>query len=342
MKALVHFCVLNLFAGCWLFGEEALPAAEAQVAGGVKVVTLELHDNAITYVPTNPSVTVFFQFPAPITDYAGRGFSEDPAEVAGDFFVRHLDGDAYMAVTPLTDIASRTLHVVSGGRSYPLHLFPAQEDAAWDKVIFVLPEAAGEANFRGGRDKGGIRSAAGGVSRTNKSPATKIKQLSTERALGIIDTLRMLANLAEKKARAVVATNAALSMSVKRCRQDFGDFVITTHFVVRDSVFDALGFSVTIENTGKEVLRFAPDSLTVRAGDHVYAALAADFDPVFPPKAKQAVFFVLAGDGAGGANRLSVENDFRVSLDLVGRGDAHPVSVLAVPAPADEGGADGR
>jgi hypothetical protein len=333
---------LSIFLGCtWIHG--ALANSESQKPTSAqtdrRVVALELKENGVTYVPTNPNVTIFLQFPSPIEDFTGRGFTEDPTQVAGDFFLRHLDGDNYLTITPMTDVARRTLHVVCGGKGYPIHMFPAAEDQAWDKVIFNSPEPVDEPisskigkPVRNGPAKKPAE--AFQVARTAKPPLSRIKEMNTERALGIIDTLRLLANLPERKAKAVVDTNPALTLSIKEKRQSFEAFTLTTHFVLRNNVLDALGFAVTIENTSKDELTFAPDSFTVRAGQHVYSAFAADFNPIIPPKTKIPVFFVLTGDNTGLANNLAVENDFNVSIDLIREGNAHPTTTLDVPTPS--------
>lgn len=317
-------------------------ASNIPASSNTKVATLELQENQVVCVPTHPNVTVFIQFPGPITDFAGRGFSEDPAEVAGDFFVRHVDGDSYLAVTPLTDTARRTLHVISGGHGYPLHFFPATEDAAWDKLILVEAIRTDSRQVRLARE-GGKRPAASalptgsdGVTRSSHPPRANAKHLGVERTLGVIDTLRMLANLPPAKALAVVQCNRALALSLASKVQDFGEYKITTHFVLRDNVYDALGFSLSIENVSRNELHFEPNSFTVRAGDHVYAATASDWSPLVPPKEKVPVFFVVAGDGSGGLNRLSCDNDFRVSLAVAARTNPHPTSTLAVPAPGEK------
>lgn len=309
---------------------EVAPAFAAPDSGNLKVVLLPLSAEKVTYIPSNPKVTVFVQFPHPISDYAGRGFSEDPSEVAGDFFVRCLEGDSYFAVTPMTVSASRTLHVVCGGVGYPLHFFPAQEEVAWDKVIFV------ESRDAPGTPHSAARGGSSEVARSSRRPSSTLRTLSTTRALGIFDMLRLLANLPEKKATAMVATNPALAFSVKNKRQLFGTFAITTHFVLRDSVFDALGFATTIENLSSDQLEFVPGSMTVRVGEHVYAALAEDMSPIARPKSAVPAFFVVAGDGAGGANRLAPENDFRLSIDLKGQTNPRPVTTQSIPVVSRE------
>lgn len=92
----------------------------AETAGGegppLHVVKLALNESDVTRVPTHPSVTVFVQFPSPITDYSGRGFTEDPQRSAGEFVLRFIGGDNYFTLSPLTETARRTLHVVVSGK----------------------------------------------------------------------------------------------------------------------------------------------------------------------------------------------------------------------------------
>jgi hypothetical protein len=291
----------------------------------VRVVRLSLRENDVTYIPTHPSVTIFIQFPFPISDYSGRGFTEDPQQAAGDFVLRQIDGDNYLIVCPLTETARRTLHVVTGGKGYPLHFFPASASEAWEKITFLVDPSDVPSTSQ---------KAVPQIARTTKPPRKNYERPGTARVIGMIDMLRMLANMPEKQARGVVTANSALSFSIKNQAQKHEGFSITTQFVVRNQLLDSLGFAVTLENTGRQPLDFAPDSFSIRAGAHVYHAAAADLDPHLEPHGKTTAFFVVVGDGTGGANHLSSENDFRVSIDLAGRPAELPVTELAMPAPA--------
>lgn len=329
-----HLCMGLL--GCSGVNAQSRPAIPDDSASiPQRVFTLQLHENEVISIPTNPSVTLFIQFPAVVTDYTGRGFSSDPQREAGDFYIRHVDGDSYLSIAPLTELAERTIHIVCEGRGYPIHLFPANGEYSWDKVIFIKPEPPKPVVTK--ERKSELEETSFSARRTLKAPRSNhlaTEKLSAERLKGMIDVMRLLANLTEKKAKAVVATNPLLTLArFDRPPQDFGDFTVTQHFALRNEFYDAIGFAVSIENRGGRPIGFVPDSFTVRASEHVYHAIFTDFDPHVGGRDHVSAFFIIAGNGVGGFNDLSVDQEFSVSLDVRTKEEDRPVSTLDIPAP---------
>src|SRR5271163_4810251 len=58
-------------------------------------------------VPTEPEDTLEVDFPWPLVDWAGRGFTPDPEKFAGDFVVEATRGATRIFVTPVAAQARR-------------------------------------------------------------------------------------------------------------------------------------------------------------------------------------------------------------------------------------------
>ena len=101
-------------------------------------------------VPTEPEITLELEFPWPLEDWIGRGFTPEPGKYAGDFIVDATRGSTRLFVAPIVPQAHRVLHVilspVSGATlSVPIELIPAPRGLAWRKIVFSackpLPDA---------------------------------------------------------------------------------------------------------------------------------------------------------------------------------------------------------
>ncbi len=184
-------------------------------------------------VPTEPANSVEIDFPWPLEDWAGRGFTPDPDKFAGDFVVEAHRGSPRLFVTPVAADAHRVLDVVlapPGGasRGVTLEFLPAPAGLAWRKLILE--------NAPAGTD----RSPAVTLSRTR--PATRLRASCADSELGLIRTMRLMLDAGADGARAVAEANPALELSeFPEEPRSFGDFSITNRFAVRDATTGALG-----------------------------------------------------------------------------------------------------
>lgn len=281
-------------------------------------MALRLTEGEVAQVPTHPSLAVLLEFPVAITDYAGRGFTEDPAAVAGDFFLRWGAGDSYLAVSPLVEGARGVLHVITAGRSYAVAFFPAPPDQAWAKVRF---EALGPAGP-------GDAAAATRVERLRRSPSPRPPSTDREAWLGVLDLLELADRLSEGQRGALLRSNPALTH-----RRLAGALLVSygrihLQSALRNDDLDTLALRFTLENTSDRPRRWRTASLRVRVGERVYTPVLHTVEPWLPAGGKGTYALVLAGDGFGGRHRLSVDNDFRISL-----AEADPGEDLTRPTP---------
>jgi hypothetical protein len=273
-------------------------------------------------LPTEPGNTVELDFPWPVEDWAGRGFTPDAERFAGDFVVEATRGKPRIFVTPVAADARRVLDVVlalPGGatRGVPIEFIPAPPGLAWRKVVFG-PGAAAAAPPPA-------------VSLAERPPRAALREPGPESEIGLIRTLRLMLNASDSGALAIAAANPALALtSFGGPPRSFGDFTICLRFAVRDSTTDSLGICASVANQTQRRLLFDPMSWVVRAGDRVYPVRTADFANELEPGAAGTALLVLARGPDGEAARLLPDNDLMVSVLSTGSVNPRPVVRLPV------------
>lgn len=273
-------------------------------------------------VPTEPENTVELEFPWPVEDWAGRGFTPDAEKYAGDFVIEATRGKARMFVTPVAAGAHRVLHVVLAGpsgatRSVPIEFMPAPAGLAWRKAVFLAAAAAGAPRPA--------------VRLVERPPRSRLREPSAESELSLIRTLRLMANATPEGAGDIAAANPALDLkALGGAPRSFGDFTITGRFAVRDSTTDTLGICASVANQTARRLLFDPGSWVVRVGDRAYPVRTADFAGEIEPGESAAAFLVIGRGPDGAPTRLLADNDFEMSVMLAGSANPRPVRRMAL------------
>ena len=307
-----------LAAGC-------CPAhAAGPEAGGAPAPTIvrialpsEADERRPVALPTEPGNTVEIDFPWPLDDWAGRGFTPDPERYAGDFVIEATRGKPRIFVTPVAADAHRVLDVVlaqpgGGTRGVPLEFIPAPAGLAWRKVVFASATAPSETRPP--------------VSLSARPPRTRLRDPSPESELGLIRTLRLMLNTTAAGAGDIAAANPSLTMaSPGGPPRSFGDFTILVRFAVRDSTTGALAICASIANQTARRLLFDPGSWVVRAGDRVYPVRTVDFANELEPWATGTAFLVLGRGPGGEPTGLLPSSDFGLSVILSGSINPRPV-----------------
>jgi hypothetical protein len=307
-----------------LAGLASAPAQDAGAAASIVRIALpsEADERRPFAVPTEPENTVEVDFPWPVEDWAGRGFTPDPEKFAGDFVVEASRGNARLFVTPVAAGAHRVLHVVVGEpggrtRGVPIEFIPAPAGLAWTKVV-----------FEGGEAPGAPRPA---VSLGAGAPRARLREPSAESEIGIMRTMRLMLNTTAEGAGDVAAANPALSLrTLEGAPRSFGDFSITNRFALRDASTDTLGLCASVANNTSKRLLFDPTGWVVRAGDRVYPVRTVDFADELEPGATGTVLLVLARGPDGNPTRLLPDNRFEISAVLSGCVNPRPVIRMAL------------
>jgi hypothetical protein len=95
-----------------------------------------------------------------------------------------------------------------------------------------------------------------------------------------------------------------------------GDLTTTITEIQQWPQKDALVFRCRVTNNGEKELRFKPSDVRVRVGDAAYVVQLADSSGVVPPGGTTLLDLVLQGNAAGGAEHLSISNDFRLEVAI--------------------------
>jgi hypothetical protein len=299
-------------------------AAEGDPPPSIVRITLstEGEERRPVELPTEPENTVEVDFPWPLEEWAGRGFTPDAEKFAGDFVIEASRGKARIFVTPVSANAHRVLHVVlaePGGatRGVPIEFIPAPAGLAWRKVVFTEakdPEAAHPS-----------------VSLAARAPGSRLREPGPESELGMLRTLRLMLNEPAEGAAAAAAAHPTRSLkALDGAPRSFGDYTIANRFAVRDATTDMLGLCASVANQSARRLLFDPGSWVVRAGDRVYPVGTLDFPGELGPGETAAVFLVIARGPNGEPTRLLPDNTFEVSAVLGGSVNPRPVKRMAL------------
>jgi hypothetical protein len=309
-----------------LAGARCACAGHSEALPPPSIVRIDLPDEADerrpVSVPTEPENTIELDFPWPLEDWAGRGFTPDAERFAGDFVIEAARGKARIFVTPVAAGAHRVLHVVlaePGGITHgiPIEFIPAPADLAWSKVVFEIAKKPGQPRPA--------------ISLEAAPPRSRLREPSPESELGLIRTLRLVLNTTEEGARDIAAANPALSLqSLDATPRSYGDFTISNRFAVRDSTTGALGLCASVANQTGRRLFFDPGSWVVRAGDRVYPVRTVEFAGELEPGATGAAFLVLARSQNGSPILLLPDNAFEISALLAGSVNPRPVMRMAL------------
>jgi hypothetical protein len=310
-------------AACAVSAAAALPAETPPPPSIVRIALApEGDERQPVALPSEPENTLEIEFPWPVDDWAGRGFTPDPEKFAGDFVIEAARGKARIFVTPVTADAHRILHVVlaepgAPTRSLPIEFVPAPPGLAWRKVV-----------FESGRPAESPRPI---LSLLARPPASPFRQPSPESELGLIRTLRLMLNTTAEGAADVAAANPSLELRMLGGRpRSFGDFTLTCRFALRDSTTDTLGLCASVANPTARRLLFDPGSWVVRVGERVYPVRTVDFAGELEPGAEAAAFLILGRGPNGEPTRLLPDNDFEVSVQVGGSVNPRPVSLMAL------------
>ena len=179
-----------------------------------------------------PENTVELDFPRPLEDWAGRGFTPDAEKFAGDFVIEANRGKARLFVTPVAAGAHRVLDIVlaepgSSSRASPWNSCPLRQE--W----------RGQGGFGADRPSPEPRLA---VSLSPRPPGTRLREPSPESEIGLIETLRLVLDSTAESARGFVGANPALELAaLDGVPRSFGDFTVAPRFALRDGSTDTLG-----------------------------------------------------------------------------------------------------
>jgi hypothetical protein len=290
-------------------------------------------------IPTDPEHSVELDFPWPVVDWAGRGFTPDPEAFAGDFLVDASRGSPRIFVTPLVSGGHRILHLIgqppgAPPRSVPLEFVAAPAGEAWHKVVLVEAAPASVEPDAAPSASEDTRRPAALTARTD--PQT-FREPTAADELALIRLMRRLRGLSSHEAAALLAQQAALEWDDHaRLPHSFGPFTLRLAFALHDAATDCLGLCVELRNATARRLVFDADSWVVRSGERVYPVRTVDFTHEVEPESVQTAWLVLARSPDGTPIRLRPDRELSVSVRLAA--SVNPKPMLRFPVDSLSGG----
>lgn len=267
-----------------------------------------LDDSIIYTIPAHPSTTVTIHFPSEIEGLKGVGFTLGGENEPTDFICSYTPGDNYFSMAPTaSDVQSRNINVITNGKIYVLKPYLVNEaDQACAVVKF--------------KNKSMLTPESDASSTIEKKICVQSDNeiASVNKMLGIIDLLKLIGGLKNETAQSVM--NKFPQMEYKEVfgdSLDYGLYSIHLKYVIRNQAIDALGFCFVVENQSNDDLILDPESICVRAGDHVYQQAISDLQPKLKSEESAVGYFVIHRDGEGIKNYLDVNNNFKISLDIL-------------------------
>lgn len=262
------------------------------------VQTEFLDDHVIYSVPVSTNRITTISFPGPISAIDAVGVSVDP-KVPGEFQLAHTKGSSFLSIRALSRKATTNLNIRWNKHTYVFELMESESPVL---SLILQSKAVGQS--------------------VEAAP-----RVSPMRLLALLDKAKAFPLLKKQQPESVAQVEFKTFVDPPSVT-DSGDYEIQIEEILRFNPEDTLVFRVLIRNKTEGVMRFRPDSFSVRAGNRVYPQSISDAGGLIPPKNDATAYFAVTGTPDGGRNELSLKNDFSVLLERL---PAEVTNIIAVP-----------
>ena len=109
---------------------------------------------------------------------------------------------------------------------------------------------------------------------------------------------------------------------------DFGDFTVTTSFLLEDRITGNTGICAEVANATLKRILIDPKSWLVRSGNNAYRVRTVDFVGALDPSAHVRIFFVLETGVNGMPVELAQNEPVQISARVAEKSSARPVSTI--------------
>ena len=235
------------------------------------------------------------------------------------------------------------LNVPCEGRTIVLYFVPVESPAdATASLEFVSKGDAATAPAMGGapasESTGNAFEEKGRIMKTDTRPETRNEAATPARIEGLLKKLKLVHASRPGEELDEISRALGLQVSVSSAEgegfrditrpvTDAGEFQLILLRAVRDPHIDSVGFIFLMRNTCDRELVFDLRSLSARAGVGFYTARAIEAPAHLKPGQVMPGYFVVVGNGTGSAGHLLPNNDWHLSINLVGE-KTEPAAVL--------------
>ncbi len=236
-------------------------------------------DEAIVYeVPTAwraGNTTILF--PSEISALYGKSIATQEQPNA-NFLISFVPGNYYVTLRALEKSAEDYLTIIFNHKAYILHLVASDEP--FRTLTLFNP------------DKNRTR-------RTAINPSQLFSLLDKAKAYSLF------------QAQHPDALEGVLHSS-PHIENPYQGFTVKIKNVWRFELQDTLIFGLEFVNPSNTTIRYKPQDLAVKLGERIYTQSIVDASGSMPPHTTTPAFFAVTGDGSGGRNHLSPDNNWSV------------------------------
>ena len=298
------------------------------------------------FIPVHSRVATTIRFPAAIGDPMGAGFLDaeeiqkasgegKAAQSNGEYVISFLRGDNFFTVRPLPKAEMMNLNVPCEGTTIVLYFLPVESPAdAVASLEFVVKggSTTAPAKVVGAADwesRNNPQEAHNRIVKTDTRPESPCETATPARINGLLGKLKLVHASRPGEELDEISQALGLQVSVSsaegegfhdiaRPLTDSGQFQLILLRAVRDPHIDSVGFIFLMRNTSDRELVFDLRSLSARAGAALYTARAVEAPANLRPGQLMPGYFVVVGNGNGSAGHLLSNNDWHLSIKLVG------------------------
>ena len=265
-------------------------------------LSAQSYAGAITQKPLDE----FVIYNLPVAFKSGNTTILFPSEISGlyaksvavqeqsnaEFLVSFTPENFYFTVRALQPNAEDHLTVLYNRRAYVLHL-TASEQPLYTVTFFQKTNRKGSA-----------------------------RPVVPEHLLSLMDKAKAYPLFVENYPDAL----AGVIHAVPDVTNYYDNFKVVIRNVWRFEQEDTLISHVELINTSQTTLYYKPQDLAVRLDNRIYTQSLADASGIMPPHSTTPAHFAITGDGQGGRNNFTPDNQWNVLVVRTNRSTAHSKS----------------
>lgn len=326
-----------LFAGSLVVGAQDAPQPGAQLEVAANVIrTVALDPAKPLLIPTHPRVATTIRFPGAVGAPFGKGFTEDPSTMPGEYCISWSEGERYMTITPLDGAGAVNLNVPYKDSIYVLYFYPVEVQTQALACLNLVEQKAPEAGqvVAQGPVESRAMPAPAKIEKLDVVPESQYIAPTASRLMGLLDKVKLLHGTASGSVLAGMCDTMQIDLAVSSAEtqatprmsmqgvkgvvqhaiNDAGLYQIILVRAMRDRRMNCVGFACIIRNTSPQELAFDVNSFVARSGTFALNSVLADAPAIVKPGEQRTAYFIVQPPKT---YPVQAVNEWRISADLV-------------------------
>ncbi len=251
--------------------------ASVQPLQASSIIQKPLDEHIVYEVPIAwEAGTTTILFPSEISALYGKSIATQEQPNA-NFLISFLPGNYYVTLRALEKGAEDYLTIIFNRKAYIFHLIAS--DAPFRTLTLFNPDK----------------------NRTGRT-------INPSQLLSLLDKAKAYSLF---KAQHSDALEGVLHVS-PNIENPYQGFTVKIKNVWRFEPQDTLVFGLDLINQSKTTISYRPQDLAIKLGERIYTQSIVDASGSMPPNSITPAFFAITGDGSGGRNHLSPDNNWSV------------------------------